>query len=416
MSFTQLDVAVATLSEQLRQRGYQYRESIGSDGVSYYVDTPSGEIRVWFDVRKQLYGYDTLSNGVKTGHSVDGLMNGLAMYLNIIGVLQPAALKVAAAFEKEFNVQSVYQKFVGQAKLGYEFLFADLTDKTKGFRIRSLDDKGELFNAMRVSYNHQNQYVVEREVEYRVSGDKVEVNHVDYAALYGDSEYVQADENTVLLCVDTFNGVFQVANDGLLWRSGNYQTYVATPNVTMPPLPPEELAEKCVSMEVWNPIPLAGNIQPHMTGDSTARIGEIDYEVSSNGEALVLKGVDGVFSLVDEDEFNAFVGARSEEKAVTNSEVKEVVEPVSNLVKEGETLMKRYEGYVRVIHNGQIYDMQEGIATKFGLPLARIKNEVEFVERGGMTLSTDELELKTFAQDVSEYEDTCKDLIFSIFE
>lgn len=120
MKAFQADEAIAKFRACYDDAGlaYEITES-DSEFIRVVVSKDEVSIETWFDVTKQLWGFDLLQGGHKFFESFDEFEDFFGTYLSIHTVFIPNAKKVTDAFEREFNISTVYDNFSGNKKNGY---------------------------------------------------------------------------------------------------------------------------------------------------------------------------------------------------------------------------------------------------------------------------------------------------------
>lgn len=121
---TSADEAISRFRECFKDSEFQY-DFAGSDMNMVRCEVTHDDFRlsVWFDVQKQLWGFDMLNGGSKTAQDFDEFEDYLGTYLSIYTVLIPNAKIVADAFEKEMGISTVFDSFSGNRKNGYTIKF-----------------------------------------------------------------------------------------------------------------------------------------------------------------------------------------------------------------------------------------------------------------------------------------------------
>ena len=428
------DEASNLLTNWLSGRGYTYVQSkLSSDCVEYDVSINNTSIKVWFDASKQLFGFDRLHGGVKTG-SFEVISEQFDNYIEINSVLIPEAKLVADVYERTLDIKSVFDTFVGKAETGYTVKFRNIADKTKGIRVKSSLDEDNTYQALYVEYTGDNSYSVIDERLYeldRLSGRVVEVKVEDDFSLkdlacedatwYEDDEILVYDKDNLYL-------EFETDDDGVVLVRGNNGLY-HTLGIKLTSKTLSELIDEVLNLECWEHIPLYEEVRDNLTENDELIIEDKLYALKSKGTTLLIRDNNKWVSVKDGFALEGFIMSHSSAESVVDvaeefstqgvfaqeskkEEKKEQTEPtdiqIKKLMKDGKLI------FVRFIVDGSIYDIQPEEVEKYGLSCNRIKDETEVFLRFGMEMTEDELIMKKFAILIKDEEKVQK-IIASLF-
>lgn len=428
------DEASNLLTNWLSGRGYTYVQSkLSSDCVEYDVSINNTSIKVWFDASKQLFGFDRLHGGVKTG-SFEVISEQFDNYIEINSVLIPEAKLVADVYERTLDIKSVFDTFVGKAETGYTVKFRNIADKTKGIRVKSSLDEDNTYQALYVEYTGDNSYSVIDERLYeldRLSGRVVEVKDEDDFSLkdlacedatwYEDDEILVYDKDNLYL-------EFETDDDGVVLVRGNNGLY-HTLGIKLTSKTLSELIDEVLNLECWEHIPLYEEVRDNLTENDELIIEDKLYALKSKGTTLLIRDNNKWVSVKDGFALEGFIMSHSSAESVVDvaeefstqgvfaqeskkEEKKEQTEPtdiqIKKLMKDGKLI------FVRFIVDGSIYDIQPEEVEKYGLSCNRIKDETEVFLRFGMEMTEDELIMKKFAILIKD-EEKVQEIIASLF-
>lgn len=140
------------------------------NSVRCEVEYDDFRLNVWFDVQKQMWGFDMLNGGSKTSADFDEFEDYLGAYLSIYTVLIPNAKIVADAFEKELGISTVFDSFSGNRKNGYTVKFRVLGVDSQDVLVQRIPE-GYLIRLV-VPDDESQRYKVKTEYKYEVEDGK----------------------------------------------------------------------------------------------------------------------------------------------------------------------------------------------------------------------------------------------------
>lgn len=394
----------------------QLRNSFDSSGLRYELGeldekrveinvVKNGvEVRTWFDVEKQIYGFNMIQGGCKTYGSIEDFEKFFATYLAIHTDFLPSAKAVADVFEKEVEVSSIYDNFSGNKQSGYIAQFRVLgqednlilISKTpEGYTAKygnSIED-GSKFKIL-VEYKYEvdevgnvsviptiHSYIHELSVRYKdndqVDIERIGVDEFTYTIegltirakvvfMYRDVKYVVSD-------IGGYSVDFECSLDDYLELSALFMVCKDKYD-DLTCCEDEVASEDDEEVEVYEP---SYEEQEHSMGNGVAEGFEVPEEPMEEKEE-VAQGME--FSI----------------KAIVASD---------NSVRA-----------LQFITDDGIYTMSVDKAKELGIPVDRIDERVSCVRRRGILITEDELALRSFSQDISDNVEMCQRLFDSIFE
>lgn len=443
------DEASTLLTDWLNSRGYEYTQSkLNSDCVEYDVQINNTYIKVWFDSTKQIYGFDRLHGGAKTG-SFEVVTKQFEDYVEINSVLIPEAKVVADTYEKKLGIKSVFDTFVGRSDTGFTVKFRDVTNKIRGIRVKPSPDK-EYYHACYVEYSDDKSYSVIDETRYTFV-DKLKVEEVsddfDLASLADENCTWNEKQGVLSYFNNDLRLNFKQEDDKVILISGN-SGLLYTIGIELHSRTLDTLVDEAVQCDCWEYIPLYDEIKQRINKDTEELI--IDgkaYKLRSVGTGLCIVEGNIMVEIPSIDAFEEFI-QRHIAKA-KSQEVEGIVDAVEELATKGvsatantsdtvepkETVSKKQgikikeepsdiqlklvtqEGalrYVRFILDANIYDIMPDKVVENGLDYNRIREKTDVFLKHGMEMTEDELNLKKFAVVVKD-DEKIREIIASLF-
>lgn len=416
------DVALGELRDALTRYGYIFQEGkVAADGVDMFVDIGDKQICVWFSADKQLYGFNMLQGGSKTARDIQSLMNNFEVYTSIITVLLPKAKAVACALEEELGISVVYTKFVGKRDDGYEFLFQQVGDKNKGFRVKGNYEDATMYSVLYVQYTGNSLSVIS-EHQYKVADGTVskvveqDASDIPIEDIVDGNKFCKVDGNEILYADGTNTLRFDVESACVNFFGGNSGLLVADVPVVihLEKAVIDSLVNDILERDIWRYIPLYDEIVGSLDDNGNLVAFGKTYEVSSIGEELVVKDGNKVMRFSDYDSLSLYLESNRDAEKITVEEDKPVKKHTGITVKK----VQNAGGIIgiRFVTDDGIYDMSREVASELGLPVDRVSEVVDLYERNGILISDDEVQMKRFSESVSDDLCKCKMLIGSLFE
>lgn len=437
------DEASKLLTDWLSSRGYEFAQSkLTADCAEYDVRVNNAYIKVWFDSGKQLFGFDRLHGGVKTG-SFDAISEQFDNYIEINSVLIPDSKLIADTYERHLGIKTVFDTFVGRAETGYTVKFRDIANKAKGIRVKPSLDEDNVYQALYVEYTGDNSYVVIDELQYRLNNETGEVTQIQEEEPFSlrdlacdDAIWYESDE-VLVYDKDNMYLAFEMDNDGVVLVRGNNGLYYTQGIKLVSSKSLDSLISEVLDLECWEHIPLYEELRDILNEKDELIIDGKVYSLRSKGTTLYIKDNNKWVEIKDSFALEGFIMSHtsaesvvdmvseldtkgvSEEPTTKEEPKKEPVQAqtkdssfsdiqIKKLMKEGKFV------FVRFVVDGSIYDISPEKVEEYGLTTDRIKENSEVFLRFGMEMTEEELTLKKFAT-VVKTDDKIKEVIASLF-
>lgn len=460
------DTALEQLRTCLSSHGYPFESNqLDEKTVRLNVKVSNYIIPVWFLVDKQIYGFDMLNGGSKTCSTIEEFSKYFSTYIYINVDFVPKAKLVADVFEKEINVNSVYDSFSGNKEEGYTAKFRVLSSAGQFILINK---DNTLYVARLVTYSEDgSKFRVITEYKYDLDdvGNVTNVPTIySYLAkltdLYEASEVVNIDRvglDTFIFTIDELNitadvvfsytdisyrvrDINGVAFDEVVELNDPYElqdlylkchdSYEAKLIDEDDSEPEQEVEDE---QEIETDTQVEVDIQTNLSEQEESSSAE-DTEIESSdvdGDTDIEQAdeADDEESLEESDESSteseddgSNEGDSLEEDTEDNSDVEPSKDPeedkvlesndfsVKKVIKDGNDLGLQF------IVDEKIYFIDAETAEGCGVPLDRFSEVVGTTEKHGIVMTADEIALHTFSKNVSSDVKKCEELIFRIFE
>lgn len=468
------DNAYRDISTWLTNRGYDYTETkLDSDSAEFEVLLGSYHITMSFNAQKQLFCFTMLNGKVKSSQSFKTFTENFDMYYHIHIEMIPMAKKVADSFEKDVNIRTVFDNFVGSINQGYTVKFKELGSDSRGFRVT--ESSPVVYHISYVEYNDdEGSYDVLEEADYDVSGKKcVRIKEPFSLQKLDDGDCAIYDHETGQLNYDNGNVSLVLKQDGeddLILVEGN-KGIMSTKGVKVKSRNMKGILKEVLGQKIWEHIPLYNEIKSYLTADDKLVVGGVEYPLRSIRNMLVVNDGKRDIDIRSVDDFEVFIQAHQPTEGVSSimetsdfdgAEVAEGTEaPVeeaqtapekdenantgeSDAVSEDEEtpeshdlqqsdaedidddsddesastvklLYKKDELFaVRFINSEGIFDVSPELIKKAGLDIDRIQGVSKLFIKNGIVISDDERKLKKFSHNVTDEGEVLK-LIESLF-
>ncbi len=438
------DTALEQLRTSLTNMGYPFETNqLDEKTVRLNVKVTDYTIPVWFLVDKQIFGFDMINGGSKTCSTIEEFTKYFSTYIFIYVNFIPKAKIVADAFEKDININTVYDNFSGNKEEGYTAKFRVLS--TPGQFVLICKDNS-LYSARLVTYTEDGSRVRVL-TEYKYDLDDVNnITHVptiySYLAklteLYGENDSVNIDRigietfeftiedlhitadvlfayTKISYLIKDINGVVfdevvEIDNpyelqDLYLKCHDSYETKSLDEDDSEPEQTIEESQESELSEQ---------NDADSIDNSET----ESTESVNEDSEAIALEED----SEPKQDESNDSEENDLEVSPEENSEVVPNTNPEEDKILESNNFsVKKVIGEendlgLQFIVDDKIYFIDAEAAAGHGVPLDRFSEVVGTTEKHGVVMTADEIALRTFSKNVSSDVKKCEELIFRIFE
>lgn len=442
------DTALEQLRTSLTNMGYPFETNqLDEKTVRLNVKVTDYTIPVWFLVDKQIFGFDMINGGSKTCSTIEEFTKYFSTYIFIYVNFIPKAKIVADAFEKDIDINTVYDNFSGNKEEGYTAKFRVLS--TPGQFVLICKDNS-LYSARLVTYIEDGSRVRVL-TEYKYDLDDVNnITHVptiySYLAklteLYGENDSVNIDRvgietfeftiedlhitadvlfayTKISYLIKDINGVVfdevvEINNpyelqDLYLKCHDSYEAKAIDEDDSEPEQTIEESQESELSEQ--NDADSMDDSETESFIGSTESANEdseaIDLEEDSEPEQDEPNDS-------EEDDLEASTKENSEVESNTNPEEDKILESNNFSVKK--VIGEENDLGLQFIVDNKIYFIDAEAAAGHGVPLDRFSKVVGTTEKHGVVMTADEIASRTFSKNVSSDVKKCEELIFRIFE
>ena len=438
------DTALEQLRTSLTNMGYPFETNqLDEKTVRLNVKVTDYIIPVWFLVDKQIFGFDMINGGSKTCSTIEEFTKYFSTYIFIYVNFIPKAKIVADAFEKDININTVYDNFSGNKEEGYTAKFRVLS--TPGQFVLICKDNS-LYSARLVTYTEDGSRIRVL-TEYKYDLDDVNnITHVptiySYLAklteLYGENDSVNIDrvgietfEFTIEDLHITADVLFAYTKISYLIKDINGVVFDEVVEINNP-YELQDLYLKCHDSYEAKSLD-EDDSEPEQTTEESQESelseqndidsiedSETESIESANeaSEAIVLEGDNEP----EQDESNDSEENDLEASPEENSEVVPNTNPEEDKILESNNFsVKKVIGEendlgLQFIVDNKIYFIDAEAAAGHGVPLDRFSEVVGTTEKHGVVMTADEIASRTFSKNVSSDVKKCEELIFRIFE
>lgn len=456
------DTALEQLRNCLTNMGYPFETNqLDEKTVRLNVKVKDYIIPVWFLVDKQIFGFDMINGGSKTCSTVEEFAQYLSTYIFINVDFIPKAKLVADAFEKDININTVYDTFSGNKEEGYTAKFRVLSNPSQ-FILISKD--ASMYLARLVTYTEDgSRFKVLTEYKYDLD-DVGNIVHIPtiysylskLTELYGESDTVNIDRvglETFVFTVEGLNitadvlfsytdisylvkNINGVVFDEIVELNDPYELqdlYLKCHDTYESKLIDEESSEPEQEVEEEQEIETSTQVEVDVQTNSTEQeesssevdvddIEDTEIESSESNEELEDESTEETIEnseeedseIEEEDDLEAGTEDDSEVEPSTNSEEDEVLDSNNFSVKK--VIGEEKDLGLQFIVDSRIYFIDAETAEGHGVPLDRFSEVVETTEKHGVVMTADEIAMHTFSRNVSSDVKKCEELIFRIFE
>lgn len=214
MKTYQADEAIAKFRTCFDSAGLEY-EFINSDVNTVRCNVTRGDVTLctWFDVTKQVWGFDLLQGGQKVCDQFEAFEDYLGTYLLIHTVFIPNTKIVTDAFEKEFGITTVYDSFSGNKQKGYTAKFKVLGNGDQNVLVQRIPE-GYLVRLV-VPDDMSPKFKVRAEYKYELS-ESGEVTPIPTIHLYTNRIMDKYADDASAQIQRVGDSVFSFSIDGLV--------------------------------------------------------------------------------------------------------------------------------------------------------------------------------------------------------
>lgn len=462
MSTIKADEALAQFRKSFDDAGLQYEVvDSSSDVVKLKLVCRDITLSVWFDASVQQWGFDLLQGGHKSCDTFSAFEDYLGTYLNINTVLIPEAKLVADAFEREAGITTVYDSFSGNKQSGYTVKFRVLSGEDQDVLVKHIPE-GYLVRLVSID-SDSGKYKVKAEFKYELGDDgavtSIPTIHMimkQFSDKYADKDNVnfqRVGEDIFSMMLEGLNITVQVQFNYLEVRYhvtevGCYDAdFVVAPDdpydFNMIYMRCKDFYDDCVAGDDAEESPMADLakkveervehmheiaqaskeeaernplgapvVQPNKYDDGE---GAVSYDGDSSNNSVesksVLSGLDvttnGVVSAEESSvDIDSCIGTGVE---LTSTAVAVNVESVKVVLDDG------VRTGVQFIVNGcpQIFNIDDVEAV--GIPVRRIKETVNVINKCGIRMTEDELRLKKYSEELDNPQEMLSRIADAIF-
>lgn len=122
---TYADSALKQLRDACKDYGFELKDLTESK-VSANVTLNSITTEVWFDVDRQLFAFKLFQGGAKSFQGIEAFKGVFYNYMHCYGVLKPKASHIVSFFEKEYNIQTIFNTISGNAQNGFKAIYCQV--------------------------------------------------------------------------------------------------------------------------------------------------------------------------------------------------------------------------------------------------------------------------------------------------
>lgn len=394
---------------------------------------------LWFDCDKQLFGFDMLQGGVKSYQSFEDFISNLNTYIFINTYFIPTAKLIADVFEQVLQVSTVYSSFEGNKNGGFSAIFAVLGENNKQVIIRNIKD--DIFEASYLEYTDdksRRKSLLQYNYKVDKAGNAVLVPTIDYYttqifAKYEKSETVEIRRTGISEFRFNYNdglsiSVNIVITDDL--KISYVVKEVLYNNVSLD----YDGDSSIILDDAFNLTELYGNFSfliPNREDEPEEDLEEEIENLDDESDELLDNELDESEDSDNEDyeeskDFSDFDEDFDEDDIHTDEEVesipaKEETESIPAkeetddfklvTVKDKCNVVKS----IRFVFSDKYYDIDTARAVELHIPIHLIvESDKEEIIRG-MLITSRELKTRIFAQNITEDDVLCNELVNKLF-
>ena len=142
------DSAYAMLSETLQKQGIELDSNeITEEEVIATASKNGIDLTVWFDASSQQFGFNMLTGGSKKYDNLDDFLKYFRTYFDISTEIVPKAKMISNIIEEEKGINTIYDSFKGNNKVGYSVVFRVLNNTKEELRITPVKNEENVYKA-----------------------------------------------------------------------------------------------------------------------------------------------------------------------------------------------------------------------------------------------------------------------------
>lgn len=417
--------ACRNLRDSLDGLGLSYNiNKVEEKSVEFIVNKNGIETKVWFDVDKQIFGFDMLQGGCKTYDDFSKFEDFFKTYMSIYTEFLPSAKAVADEFEKVVGVSSIYDTFQGNKQTGYTAQFKVLGHDNKIILISKIPQG---FTAKFGSYvDDGTKFKTITEYRYEVD----DVNNVtciptihsymnELGERYGSDDSIDIERIGVDEFSFTIEGLNILAKIEIMYKTITYEVEkIAGVDVNfsceLEDDPYKLSTLYMICKDKYDDIICAEEAEDTDATDDTTEDSATEEDTTED-------------STIEEDTTEDDI---TEEDAIEDTTEDDITE--ENVTDTDEVEVKQEEAGVdypikiilgdkgtaeslQFMTDDAIYIMSAEKARELGIPIERIDVHATCVKKHGILITEDELQRKCFAKNISYDEDFCQKLFIDIF-
>lgn len=403
------DTALSEIQEYLNGKNDWdvERGDISTVLVEFFITVKGLRLRLWFNSDKQVYGFDMLNGGSKTGKTLDMLVELFENYIKVNTELVPISKSIALELDELCGIKALFKSIVGNSADGYSALFNIIN--SDGF-VKVREDNGIYIAEVHLSSadGDSNEY------KFNVIDDKVE--YIDDSGLSSEFKKVLKEYDYELIENGTVRIDFYSDNTEIILREkkdigveliccivkGWVFDFLKENPVLFEDYDIEAIRGYTQEENFDAKLLLLSLCQNYGVKEEDAEITE-DGVLTINGDEVVCiddfvkskKQLSGINDLVQPEE--------PKEQIMNPPEGSDTTEStpclISKLVYNNEVVG------VQALRGNELFTIDLDVAKSVGLRPERILNETSMVARNGVLVSDDEIKLHRFANKIEESAD-----------
>ena len=359
------DTAILELRNMIIENHLDFEVSKADDNrVELLAKGKDLELCVWFDVSKQLYGFNMLDGGCKKSTDIDEFKYLFESYVDINMVFIPRAKKYADDFEKRKNIISIYSHFVSDTSGAVTAVFSVLGETAKEINVKAIEG---LVLVSLLQFN-EDKTKVKKLSEYTYKEDSIElVPNMNY---YMDGLYDKYEDNDEVGIDRIGEDLFEFKFDDILITATvefigvNKEIYYVVHSIN---------GVSCEEDKKFMP-PNPFDLQSLYDLIKSSMIKSVlDTAVENISEEVeVMEETSGVLDVANDFTIKRLVSLK------------------------GDTIA------IRLSYPDKLYEVSLRDFNEAGIPLDRVDEADMLVKKHGVSISVEECERRLFAQNISK--------------
>lgn len=421
---TYADTALNEMKECFEEMKLDYSvETLTEAKVLIDVNLKNAVIHTWFDVQAGSYGFDMLNGGSKSFSDTTSFKGFLGQYVKLVEEVIPIAKRVADNFSTHIRKNVVYDTFFGKLQTGFTIVFRTLGEDDHAVYVTQTEDV--IYKAQLIRFSPDNsKYKVVTECNFTIDGDSI-ILHKDLAYFvthlyltWGGSDMVLINRSVDNESLFTFNFndgysiCVEIKNSGI--NSQYYEVIRINSDYVTLCIDEQMLGSALFNMEALhdfvvkyadsNDIPLSCEIEESKEVAQKS----VEESIEQEQEFIEQEPVEQEFQETEDIHIEDIKETGVEETEM--NENKEVEDLAVFKIMEGEDIVA-----VRFVLGTSLYDIGVETMKKMGVPCDMICDSIERERRHGIKITAMERNMHTFAVNVSDDKDKCRELIERLF-